>query len=268
MLFSSSAGAASAPARAIIVFGDSLSDIGNAGGGRFSNGPVWVEHLAGRLGTRLAPAAAGGTNFAFGGARAAGGVGSPSLRVQADAFLRERRGRADPRALYVVYGGGNDLLAAVNALDPLPEVAEAARAIGAIVADLAAAGAREFLVPNLPDVGRVPEVRWQGADVVQAATRLAVAFNRGLAEALDAAAAERALRLHRLDVWALLERVVADPAAAGFVNITEPCLMNSLCRDPDRFLFWDSVHPTAAAHARLAEAALRVMESPRPRGGS
>jgi outer membrane lipase/esterase len=28
----------------LIVFGDSLSDIGNAG--RFSNGPVWVEQLA------------------------------------------------------------------------------------------------------------------------------------------------------------------------------------------------------------------------------
>jgi phospholipase/lecithinase/hemolysin len=28
----------------IVVFGDSLSDTGNAG--RFSNGPVWVEQLA------------------------------------------------------------------------------------------------------------------------------------------------------------------------------------------------------------------------------
>ena len=31
----------------IVVFGDSLSDTGNAG--RFSNGPVWVEQLAARL---------------------------------------------------------------------------------------------------------------------------------------------------------------------------------------------------------------------------
>jgi phospholipase/lecithinase/hemolysin len=52
----------------IVVFGDSLSDTGNAG--RFSNGPVWVEQLAARLEVALRPAQAGGLNFAVGGARA------------------------------------------------------------------------------------------------------------------------------------------------------------------------------------------------------
>ena len=53
---------------ALIVFGDSLSDNGNAG--RFSNGPVWVEHLAKNLALPLRPSRAGGTNHAVGGARA------------------------------------------------------------------------------------------------------------------------------------------------------------------------------------------------------
>ena len=44
---------------ALYVFGDSLSDSGNAG--RFSNGPVWVEHLAERLGLKLLPARFNGT---------------------------------------------------------------------------------------------------------------------------------------------------------------------------------------------------------------
>jgi outer membrane lipase/esterase len=37
----------------IVVFGDSLSDNGNAG--RASNGAVWVEHLATRFGFMLEP---------------------------------------------------------------------------------------------------------------------------------------------------------------------------------------------------------------------
>ena len=53
----------SAPAfEHLVVFGDSLSDTGNAG--RFSNGPVWVEYLADRLGLTLSPSQRGGSNFA------------------------------------------------------------------------------------------------------------------------------------------------------------------------------------------------------------
>ena len=67
---------------AIYSFGDSLSDVGNVdlatGGiepaspyvdGQFSNGPVWAQDLAGKLGLpALIPSLAGGTDYAFGGA--------------------------------------------------------------------------------------------------------------------------------------------------------------------------------------------------------
>ena len=69
----------------IVVFGDSLSDTGNAG--RFSNGPVWVEQLAARLEVALRPTQAGGLNFAVGGARLNPLSGPHSLRAQADLFL-------------------------------------------------------------------------------------------------------------------------------------------------------------------------------------
>src|ERR1700751_2615864 len=66
---------------AIYVFGDSYSDVGNisiaTGGaipgplyynGRFSNGPIWVDHIAGIYGLTLTPSLAGGTDYAVGGA--------------------------------------------------------------------------------------------------------------------------------------------------------------------------------------------------------
>ena len=74
----------------IVVFGDSLSDTGNAG--RFSNGPVWVEQLAARLEVALMPTQAGGLNFAVGGARLDPLSGPHSLRAQADLFCASHSG--------------------------------------------------------------------------------------------------------------------------------------------------------------------------------
>jgi cholinesterase len=211
--------AATADFQKLVVFGDSLSDSGNAG--RFSNGPVWVELLAKRLGLSLAPVRFGGTNLAVGGARAAGN-GLFDLAAQTAFFLA--RGEADPKALYVIYAGGNDLRSGENP-------ARAAQAVAASVEQLAAAGARHFLVPNLGDLGVTPDYRERGAAAHgRDQTR---AFNAALDKALGRLERRDALHLHRLDVFAL-----SEVAEVGFV---------------------DSIHPDAAAHAQLADAAYNVL---------
>ncbi len=239
------------PYTGLVVFGDSLSDNGNAG--RFSDGPVWVEHLARRAGVELLPSRLGGTNYAAGGARAQGGPAD--LRAQADAYLAaRRRDGLDPQALHVVYAGGNDLLAAGYAADREAMTRSAAAAVGGVVDDLAAAGASRILVPNLPDVGVTPALRALGPAVTAMARALTRAYNAALERELARVeAGHRTVRVHRLDVFALAERTIADPAAAGFRNVTDPCLGGPSCAG---MLFWDHVHPTALAHARLAAAAL------------
>jgi cholinesterase len=242
---------------ALVVFGDSLSDTGNAG--RFSNGPVWVERIAQRTGARLRPSGEGGTNHAVGGAGARGGPND--LRAQVDDFLSARRGRADPAALYVVYGGGNDLLAAVYTADGDAVARSAADAIGGVVADLASAGARHVLVPNLPDIGITPALRALGPAAAAEARELSRAYNKALELALGRVEAEHPVRIARLDVFSLADRVIADPAASGFRNVTDPCRDAQSC---EGMLFWDHVHPTALAHARLAEAALAAVGADGP----
>src|SRR5215470_3029501 len=67
------------PFSKIIVFGDSLSDVGNLKletgvvpfapyvDGHFSNGNVWVQYIADHFGLSLTPSYIGGTNYATGG---------------------------------------------------------------------------------------------------------------------------------------------------------------------------------------------------------
>lgn len=236
----------------LVVFGDSLSDNGNAG--RFSNGPVWVERLAARLGLTLDPARLGGSNFAVGGARLDPRSGPDNLRAQADLFLRLPRPKG--RTLHIVYGGGNDLRAAVGSPDATTIVEAAAASLTSILTDLVKHGATNLLVPNLPDIGMTPEMRTLGSRAVAEAARLTDRFNAAVDRALADLAATPGLRLYRLDVHAMADRARADPESFGFRNVTTPCGALNGC---EGYLFWDSVHPTTAAHDRLAEAAFRLI---------
>jgi outer membrane lipase/esterase len=253
------AAAATSPAQAspvysgLVVFGDSLSDTGNAG--RYSNGPVWVEVIAQRLGTPLRPSRAGGSNYAVGGALT---HGRPvDLRGQVARHLADRGGQADPSALHIVFAGANDLLTGGCVRGRDTAARTAAAALAASVADLADAGARHVLVPNLPDIGYAPVVRLQGPACVAEAGRLTRVFNEALEERLRQVDARQKLTVRRLDVHELTERLMADPQEAGFRDVETPCL-GTRC---DGLLFWDHLHPTTAAHETLADAALETLRA-------
>jgi outer membrane lipase/esterase len=236
----------------MVVFGDSLSDSGNAG--RFSNGPNWAEQLAERLKVPLRPSQAGGTNFAVGGARLDAASGPTSLRNQADLYLR--RAKPAGRVLHIVYGGGNDLLGVAGAPDGHSAVERAVRSLKTIISDLAHQGATDVLVPNLPDVGITPAVGARGERALAQARALTHSFNAALDAVLRSIGDFPNLRVHRLDVYGMGERVRANPSALGFSNITSSCNTLASC---DGYLFWDHIHPTARAHARIADAAFRIL---------
>ena len=88
----------------IVAFGDSLSDVGNisiaTGGvspgasyyhGHYSNGPIWLEYLANRLGVAApTPSLAGGTDNALGGAETGNGlsfINTPNIGMQINTYL-------------------------------------------------------------------------------------------------------------------------------------------------------------------------------------
>lgn len=283
-VFSMSVGNA-LPFTDMYVFGDSLSDNGNAyilsGGGvsvppynpipslpyssgRFSNGPVAAELVAQDLGLSLAPRALGGTNYALGGAETGplSGPGFVSLLDQVSLFQLDHGYSAPGDALYWIWGGGNDLRtgSVAAALDAVGNLAN-------IVLDLYNSGARHFMVANAPDLGMTPEAI--GGGVSADATALSAFFNSQLDAALSGLAMSLAIDMMTVDVFGLMHQMADDPAAYGFAELTTPCLsfgvtdpVAAQCSNPDEYLFWDAIHPTAAAHRVVAQAALHSVPEP------
>ena len=141
----------------------------------------------------------------------------------------------DPTALYIVWGGGNDLFDDRSSENV---IATAARVMG-LVELLAQAGAVYILVPNVPPLGLVPNYK---DDVVKAASLNAAssAYRQELDTQLDAAVATLAseaitLTLYRLDIYGLFYRLAANLEDYGFVNISDSAQYQTV--DPDQYLF-------------------------------
>jgi outer membrane lipase/esterase len=265
---------------ALYVFGDSLSDTGNinvvTGGvplppyatGRFSNGPVWVETFASNLGLTAVNSLSGGTNYAFGGAPTGAPFtsSSPSLTDQVNGqYLPSHGGVADPNALYVVWGGGND----VRSGSPTVLTASVPNIVNIITA-LAAAGATNFLVPNLPNIGLTPEAQAGGAAVVAGATFLSVNFNSQLIAATAGLRSSLGVTIFDVDVFSFLNNTIANAGSLGITNTTGRCYIGptgvggsgTVCANPNEYVFWDGIHPTAAAHALLGNYASSAVPVP------
>lgn len=278
-----------------VFFGDSLSDsgffrplLGPSGLllGRFTTNPnlVWSELVAQYYGSSATPNGNGqnGSNYSAGGARVGVDVSSPlgtipSLTTQMNNYLAAHGGRADPNALYAVWGGANDLFA-VQA-DPgnaLQIINGAVTAQIGIVSTLQSAGARYVLVPSLPDIGLTPRARSGGPALMAAGTALADFYNKSLYDGL----ASQGLRVIPVDTFHFLQEAVANPGLYGLRNVTTPgCGMqpppandsSQFCNpgsfvEPDvqtAYLFADGVHPTGGAHAMLSQLAISMLEAPR-----
>lgn len=286
----------------LVIFGDSLADSGNNaifldGSGpppgtlrtttpmldpvqistlpyntnRYSNGMVWTEYFAGRMGMSAAPSLAGGSNFAFGGANVGpNGSSFPfSLLDQVSSFFSSTGGVASPNALYVLEGGGNDARGifelAAGGADPGAMIAAYALNMANIIGQLKAAGAEDILLMNVPDISKIPAIQALGPAVAAQASMLVASMNGALAAALGGLSPAQLDGVRLFDLCGLLDAVYADPATYGFNNVTDACAANAACiANPDGYFFWDGIHPTTAAHRIFAEAAFAALQIPEP----
>lgn len=275
------------------VFGDSLSDDGNlfaASGnttptsppyfnGRFSNGQVWNE----RIQKEFIDAGKASDNFAFGGATAVTNTTDtiPDLLAQSTLYQTLGAPYAGTRPLASVWFGANDILDAFAANATNVNVAAivtaaavgAADAVGTGVRALATAGVRDFAVWNLPDIGRTPRF---AAFLPDSASELASfatgAFNARLDKVIAGLRADQ-LRVTEIDTFGLFAEVLGQPGDFGFTDTALPCLFPDaqtaaafnrpqLCENTTGLLYFDPIHPTAAAHAVLADTFVAAVPLP------
>lgn len=276
------------------VFGDSLSDTGNffnvslqATGtgfppppyfdGRFSNGPNWIDYLGKDLNlnpTRYTDVAQGviptqGINFAFAGSTTGlDNTINPNLiglqqQIGLFANLITPIQSADPNALYVLWAGANDYLPTQSTtFTPYTTPDITIGNLSASLSTLAALGAKNFLVANLPDLGNLPLTN--NTPISNSLNTLSTLHNNSLANTLNTLGAN--LNIKQVDVNSLFKNTITNPGQFGFTNVTEACINNFNCvaggqTVQNQYLFWDQIHPTTVAHQQIAELAFSELQS-------
>ncbi len=278
--------------KTLYVFGDSLSDSANVYAltgevetpsppyfdGRYSNGPVWVENLAELLGLEIdfeTPVTVDplANNQAVGGAFTDTRNSNDDLieepnnngiTSQVENF-EDAGGSFRRKDLVIVWGGANNYIFDLFAADPEVVVED----LEEVIEELADLGGRRFLVPNLPDLGRTPfallrEDEKERELLSALLTNLTLAHNAALAKMLDELREDMPHTVNvELDIFTTFDALLNG---VTFPNSEIPCLIQDefrnrfptpACGDPPLSnptgtLFWDLVHPTAAAHEVIA----------------
>lgn len=293
-----------------VFFGDSLSDTGRLKdivaqvSPSFAQAlqpsfitnpdPAWTSVLAqayGKSADANTVSNPSGTNYAVGGARAAetiqwnGLLSVPATSTQIQTYLQANQGKADPNALYAVWIGANDLIAAAQSSNAQAAIATAATAAVSDVQTLHQAGAKAVLVPNIPDISLTPRANYAenvlGMRGLQDNARLATRVYNGQ---VFAALNQSQANIIPANTFGLLQEVVKNPTAFGFNNTTgvacqmparttgadDPASTSLACTRShlatadagETYLFADDIHPAGRTHRILAQYYQSIIDSP------
>jgi phospholipase/lecithinase/hemolysin len=176
--------------------------------------------------------------------------------------------KADPKGLYVLWAGANDItnFASPPASPPPSDLLATLPLIGGLVettitnikndiATLTKEGARKFLIPNLPDLGKIPALSGnQNSAFIGTVFSLSVDIEL----AVDLPKLEQTLKIDIVqpDIYALFQEAINHPQEFGFTNVTDPLIgqnPNDPLVKPSEFLFYDTEHPTTAAQKIVAD---------------
>ncbi|CAI2186074.1 8344_t:CDS:2 [Funneliformis geosporum] len=283
--------AAAVPKKAftsLIVFGDSYTDNGNGTfvitngtvppsppyfEGRFCNGPVWVEYLAGELGIPLIDKAFGGATSDSNLVRSASGPDAtfdvPGVIQQIDAYIQELREKGvekfDENALFSVVLAGNDYSYSLDQ----GQVVAPEKVVERIMLNLQTLfefGAANIIVNTMPNFSNSP--LYAQSNVSEAITNIVETHNQLLKSSLDefVKSTKANIFIYKAD------ELFTEFTTTNFhdeINVSksfnEQCITYVAqnrpqpCDQPDQYIFWDRVHVTTKIHKVIAENVLELL---------
>ena len=271
-----------APIGNLLVFGDSLSDMGNAKDsilnvpdvppywqGRFSNGMVWVEYLSQAYSatTTHGSGTSPGDNRAFGGAQTGAGFSYlllPNVGSQISSYLTNVQSNFASNDVVSLWAGGNDFLYGTANADTIVTNMESH------IRQLEAAGATTFVIPNLPPLEKTPEILSRSQTQQQNIASEVLSYNNKLASLISSLQLELGIIVYSIDAYTIFNDVIDNKGALGLTNTqSAACSGNAgllplpICNngDPvvtnvDEYIFFDKAHPTKAMHQYIGRFAV------------
>jgi phospholipase/lecithinase/hemolysin len=275
----------------LVIFGDSLSDNGNAlfatrgttpafpyghtydeSGkdlgdtfpGRFTDGQNWVDYfpaVAQSFGVDISEVTAflpdqensNATNFAVGGATSG----------EDNAFFESPSGLLAQIPEYLNAVGGkassDDWYVIWIGADDLSAGIDPSQTVANIkngIAELSNDGAKKFVVITIPDLSLTPQVRALGGPAILDAKRFVLTANVLLEVELLPFAFLHGISIELVDINAIFVPLVYTPGRFGFTNSFGAAFIppnGDVVSDPNDYVFWDGFHPTTNAHKLAAE---------------
>ncbi|OMJ26987.1 Thermolabile hemolysin, partial [Smittium culicis] len=283
----------SAASNRLIVFGNSLSDIGNIEGvkyavpwfpGRFSNGPVWNEYLAYNNNYTLINYSIGGatSNNTFSNGLSGGNVTIPSVVDQVLLFNSTFGGKFNSSSIeddiVVIEIGSNDVLGSALAL-ATGQVQTEVFTTGLVnnilygVNFMANLGYKKFILTDIPDIQKTPSAQILGQTGGTTLNNYVVAANNLLSSTAASLVTSYNGSIDYIRVAGIYKflKVVSDTsvsAALNLENTKDSCYvvvnntLASSCNNSNDYLFMDGVHPTTRVHALFSAIFEKVIENP------
>jgi len=254
----------------LLIFGDSLSDMGNSKAtygtpesppyyaGRFSTGPMWNEHVASGMGLSISPGTGSnsGSNRAFGGAEAGGGLNFfviPNLGKQIEDYTNNYW--IGPNEKVAVWGGGNNFLNSGET-----DTQKIVNYLVDHVNDLASNGASDIIVLNMPPLEKTPTYSGESDSDKQALHARMIDFNSKLDTAMVARESALNISIQIINIFEMSESIYWNSSFYGFSNVTHAachhdgftCDSNDYIEPTvDEFIFFDNIHFTGTTHLLL-----------------